>query len=156
GLPTDQGLEEWLGITTPLDEAGYSSYKLFRELGYPEPQGWEGVKGQPVKSAGVLDKKSKHLGDEKITQRSVAFIKKQAEAKKPFFVYVSLLQIHPPMGVHPDFAGKSGGGAVCRLPGRAGLSYRSDSRRDQGGGHRRRHNRRVQQRQRHKPAQGRG
>lgn len=122
-LPTDQGFDEWFGIKNSSDEAGYSSYKLFRELGYPEPQWWEGVKGQPVKSAGVLDKKSKDLGDEKITQRSVAFIKKQAEAKKPFFVYVSLLQIHPPMGVHPDFAGKSGGGLYADCL--AELDYRT-------------------------------
>ena len=122
-LPTDQGFDEWFGIKNSSDEAGYSSYKLFRELGYPEPQWWEGVKGQPVKPVGVLDKQSKDLGDEKITQRTVAFIKKQAEAKKPFFVYVSLLQIHPPMGVHPDFAGKSGGGLYADCL--AELDYRT-------------------------------
>jgi arylsulfatase len=109
-LPTDQGFDEWFGIKNSSDEAGYSSYKLYRELGYPEPQWWEGVKGQPVKPVGVLDKRSKDLGDEKITERTVSYIKRQAKAKKPFFAYVALLAIHPPMGVHPDFAGKSGGG----------------------------------------------
>jgi arylsulfatase len=109
-LPTDQGFDEWFGIKNSSDEAGYTSYKLFRELGYPEPQWWEGTKGGPVKPVGVLDKRSKDLGDEKITQRTVAYIRKQAEARRPFFVYVALLQVHPPMGVHPDFAGKSGGG----------------------------------------------
>jgi arylsulfatase len=109
-LPTDQGFDEWFGIKNSSDEAGYSSYKLFRQLGYPEPQWWEGVKGQPAKPVGVLDKRSKDLGDEQITRRTVAYIKKQAEAKNPFFAYVALLQIHPPMGVAPDFAGKSGGG----------------------------------------------
>jgi arylsulfatase len=109
-LPTDQGFDEWFGIKNSSDEAGYTSYKLYRELGYPEPQWWEGVKGQPVKPVGVLDKRSKDLGDEKITQRTVSYIKRQAKAKKPFFAYVALLAIHPPMGVHPDFAGKSGGG----------------------------------------------
>jgi len=109
-LPTDQGFDEWFGIKNSSDEAGYSSYKLFRALGYPEPQWWAGVKGQPVQPVAVLDKRSKDLGDEQITQRTVAFIQKQAEAKKPFFVYVALLQLHPPMGVHPDFAGTSGGG----------------------------------------------
>jgi arylsulfatase A-like enzyme len=44
-LPTDQGFDEWFGIKNTSDEAGYASYKLFRELGYPEPQIWEGVKG---------------------------------------------------------------------------------------------------------------
>jgi arylsulfatase A-like enzyme len=109
-LPTDQGFDEWFGIKNSSDEAGYSSYKHFRELGYPEPQWWEGVKGERPKPVGVFDKPAKDLGDEKITNRAVAFLEKQAKAKKPFFMYVAFLQIHPPMGVHPDFAGRSGGG----------------------------------------------
>ena len=43
-LPTDQGFDEWFGIENSSDEAGFSSYKLYREVGYPEPQWWEGVK----------------------------------------------------------------------------------------------------------------
>jgi arylsulfatase A-like enzyme len=37
-LPIDQGFDEWFGIKNSSDEAGYSSYPLFRELGYPVPQ----------------------------------------------------------------------------------------------------------------------
>ncbi|HKV54516.1 MAG TPA: arylsulfatase [Candidatus Binataceae bacterium] len=109
-LPTDRGFDEWFGIKNSSDEAGYSTYKLFRELGYPEPQWWEGQKGQVAKSAGVFDRKAKDLGDEKITDRVLAYIEKQAAVKEPFFLYIALLQMHPPIGVHPDFAGKSGGG----------------------------------------------
>ncbi|MDL2404623.1 arylsulfatase [Rhizobium calliandrae] len=109
-LPTDQGFDEWFGIKNSSDEAGYSSYKLFRDIGYPEPQWWESKKGAPPQPAGVFDKPAKDRGDEKITEHAVAFIDKEAKAKEPFFMYVAFLQIHPPMGVHPDFAGKSGGG----------------------------------------------
>src|SRR5579871_1653016 len=109
-LPTDQGFDEWWGIKNSSDEAGYSSYKMFREMGYPVPQIWEGVKGQPSKSVGVLDIAAKNLMDQQIAQRTAAYIKKQAAAKKPFFVYVPFTQIHPPMGVNPEFLGKSGGG----------------------------------------------
>lgn len=109
-LPTDQGFDEWFGIKNSSDEAGYSSYKLYQEMGYPPPQSWEGVKGQPVKPTGVFDKTAKSLMDEKITQHAVAYIENQAKAKKAFFMYVAFTQIHPPMTVHPDFAGKSGGG----------------------------------------------
>ena len=65
-----------------------------------------------MKPVGVFDGQAKDLGDEKITARAVAYIQKQATAKKPFFLYVAFLQVHPPMGVHPDFAGKSGGGCT--------------------------------------------
>jgi arylsulfatase len=109
-LPTDQGFDEWFGLKNSSDEAGYATYKLFREMGYPEPQIWEAVKGRPAKSVGVFDRPAKDRMDEQIAQRTGAFVKKQAAARKPFFIYVSFLQVHPPMGVHPDFAGKSGGG----------------------------------------------
>lgn len=77
---------------------------------------WEGVKGRPVKAAAVFNKRAKDLADEKITERAVAYIGTQAKARQPFFLYVSLLQIHPPMGVHPDFAGKSGGALYADCP----------------------------------------
>ena len=108
-LPTDQGFDEWFGIKNSSDEAGYLSYKLYRELGYPAPQSYESVKGQPAKPVGVFDRAAKDGMDEKIAQRTVDFIKRKAQARTPFFVYTAFLQVHPPMGVHPDFAGKSGG-----------------------------------------------
>lgn len=112
-LPTEQGFDEWFGIKKSSDEAGYLTYPLFRELGYPEPQLWEGVKGRPAEPVGVFDTNAKDHADEQITARSVAFISKQAAAQEPFFLYVSFLQIHPPIGVHPDFAGKSGAGVYA-------------------------------------------
>lgn len=114
-LPTDQGFDEWFGIKNSSDEAGYSSYKLFREMGYPEPQMWEGVKGQPSKSAGVFDRPAKDRMDAQIAQRTAAYIKKQAAAQKPFFVYVGFIHLHPPMGVNPEFLGKSGGGLYADM-----------------------------------------
>jgi arylsulfatase A-like enzyme len=114
-LPIDQGFDEWFGIKNSSDEAGYSSYKLFREMGYPEPQMWEGVKGQPPKSAGVFDKPAKNVMDERIVQRTTAYIEKQAAAKKPFFIFVGFILIHPPMGVNPEFLGKSGGGLYADM-----------------------------------------
>ena len=107
-LPTNHGFDEWFGIKNTSDEAGYSSYPEFRELGLPMPQYWESVKGQPAKAVGDFDKTAKSLIDEKIAQHAVAYITEQAKGKKPFFAYVAFTQIHPPMTVHPDFASKSG------------------------------------------------
>ena len=42
-LPTDQGFDEWYGIKNTTDEAGYTSYPMFYETGYPVPQIWEGA-----------------------------------------------------------------------------------------------------------------
>ncbi|MCP4168396.1 MAG: sulfatase-like hydrolase/transferase [Chloroflexi bacterium] len=36
-LPTDQGFDEWYGIKNTSDEAGYTSYPMFHETGYPAP-----------------------------------------------------------------------------------------------------------------------
>jgi arylsulfatase A-like enzyme len=109
------GFDEWFGIKNTSDEAGYSSYKLFREMGYPEPQYWEAVKGQSSKPVGVFDKTAKSHMDEMIAQHAVAYIEKQAKADRPFFMYVAFTQMHPPMNVHPDFAGKSGGGLYADI-----------------------------------------
>ena len=145
-LPTDQGFDEWFGIKNTSDEAGYASYKLFRELGYPEPQMWEGVKGQPSKSAGVFDKPAKNRIDEQVAQRTAAFIKQQAAARKPFFIYAAFTQIHPPIGVHPDFAGKSGGGVYADILTEMDYSHRPDSRCAPGCRRGRQHDCGVQQR----------
>src|SRR5262252_10984118 len=46
-LPSDQGFDEWWGMKNSLDEAGYTSYPLFKESGLKPPMIWEGKKGQP-------------------------------------------------------------------------------------------------------------
>jgi arylsulfatase A-like enzyme len=45
-----------------------------------------------------------------ITGRTVEFIKRNASADKPFYVYVSSTMVHMPVLPHPEFAGKTGNG----------------------------------------------
>ncbi len=45
----------------------------------------------------------------------MGYIERQAKAQKPFFLYVGFTLIHPPITVHPDFAGTSGGGAYSDM-----------------------------------------
>lgn len=107
-LPNDQGFGEWWGIMNSWDEAGYTAWPLFKESGMPEPMIWEGVKGQPSKPVMPLDLKVRPIVDEKyIVPKTIDFIKKNAAAKKPFFVYVGYSELHPPMMANPNFAGKS-------------------------------------------------
>lgn len=109
-LPTDQGFDEWIGIKDTSDEATYSSHPLFAESGSEVPKIWEGAKGSPVKEVPDFDLTTRPLLDEKIAARATAFIKRNAEAGKPFFTYVAFTQMHQPLIPHPDFVGKSGGG----------------------------------------------
>jgi len=107
-MPSDQSFDEWWGILNSSDEAAYAKYPLFKATGLPAPQLWEGRKGTSSKPAGEFTMETKRFMDENITKRSVEYIKRQAAQKgKPFFLYVGLTQIHPPMMTHPDFANKS-------------------------------------------------
>jgi arylsulfatase len=109
-LPTDQGFDEWFGIKNTTDEAGYTSYPMFHETGYPVPQIWEAVKGSPSRPVEEYNRETRPYIDEKIVERTVEFIQRNSAEGKPFFTYVSLTQIHPPIIHHPDFKGASGGG----------------------------------------------
>jgi arylsulfatase len=107
-LPTDQGFDEWWGIKNTWDEAAYTSYPLFKESGMPIPMIWEGKKGQPSTPVMPLDLNVRGVVDEKyIVPKTVDYIKKQAAAKKPFFVYVGYSEWHPPIVPNPTFTGKS-------------------------------------------------
>jgi arylsulfatase len=107
-MPSDQGFDEWWGILNSSDEAAYTKYPLFKATGLPVPQLWEGRKGAPSKPVGEFTTETKRFMDENITKRSVEYIKRQAAQKgRPFFLYVGLTQIQPPMMTHPDFTNKS-------------------------------------------------
>jgi len=107
-LPNDQGFDEWWGIVNSLDEAGYTAWPLFKESGMPVPMIWEGKKGEPSKPVMPLDLKVRPILDgQYIIPKTVEFIKRNAAAKKPFYVYVGYSELHPPMIANPDFGGKS-------------------------------------------------
>jgi arylsulfatase A-like enzyme len=107
-LPNDQGFDEWWGVPNSWDEAGYTSYPLFKESGLKPPMILEGKKGQPSTPVMPLDLNVRPIVDEKyIIPKTVDFIKREASAKKPFFVYVGYSEVHPPAIANPNFAGKS-------------------------------------------------
>src|SRR5271165_5657429 len=107
-LPNDQGFDEWWGIENSWDEAGYTAWPLFKESGMPVPMIWEGKKGEQSKPVMPLDLTVRPVVDEKyIIPKTVDYIKRNAAAKKPFFVYVGYSEVHPPVMCNPEFAGKS-------------------------------------------------
>ena len=107
-LPNDQGFDEWWGVQNSVDEAGYTAWPLFRESGMPVPMIWEGKKGEHSKPVMPLDLNVRPILDGSyIIPKTVEYIKRNAAAKKPFFVYVGYSQVHPPVIGNPDFVGKS-------------------------------------------------
>jgi arylsulfatase A-like enzyme len=106
-LPSDQGFDEWWGYRNTVDEAGYTSYALFREIakakGIETPKIWEGKKGQKPTAVRELDLEVRPLLDELIVEKANDYIQRGAKSDKPFFTYVALSHIHPPEKAHPDF-----------------------------------------------------
>ncbi|HTV07024.1 MAG TPA: sulfatase-like hydrolase/transferase [Acidobacteriaceae bacterium] len=107
-MPNDQGFDEWWGILNSWDEAGYTSYPLFKKSGMEPPMIWEGKKGQKSAPVMPLDLNVRPIVDEKyLIPKTIDFIKRQSAAKKPFFVYLGYSEVHPPIIANPAFAGKS-------------------------------------------------
>src|SRR5271165_795420 len=106
-LPSDQGFDEWWGYRNTVDEAGYTSYALFREIakakGIETPKLWEGKKGQKPTAVCELDLEVRPLLDELIVEKANDFIQRAGKSDQPFFTYVALSHIHPPEKAHRDF-----------------------------------------------------
>jgi arylsulfatase len=114
-FPTDQGFDEWYGIPNSTDESVYSSLEGFSESGVPETFVMAGVKGEAPKKVRPYRLDYRPLIDRDLTNRAIDFMKRQAAANKPFFVYLPYTATHFPTLPHPDFAGKSGNGSWADL-----------------------------------------
>ncbi|CDF78872.1 arylsulfatase [Formosa agariphila KMM 3901] len=107
-LPNNQGFDEWWGIKNSWDEAGYTTWPLFKESGMETPMIWEGKKGQKSKAVMPLNLKIRPIVDrDYIIPKTVNYIKNNAKKKTPFFVYVGYSEAHPPIIINEDFSGKS-------------------------------------------------
>jgi len=114
-LPNDQGYDEWYGTKESAMEASYTSTPQFDPKVFDIPQIWAGKKGEPSKKVKEFDLEARALLDGEVVQKTSAFIRKQARAKKPFYIYAALTQIHPPFLPHPDFEGKSRAGEYADI-----------------------------------------
>ncbi|MEJ2180964.1 MAG: arylsulfatase [Gammaproteobacteria bacterium] len=114
-FPTDQGFDEWYGIPNSTDESTYSSLRGFKESGVAETYVMEGKKGKTPKKVRPYRLDYRPLIDRDLTDQAIDFMKRQAKAKKPFFVYLPYTATHFPTLPHPDFKGKSGKGPWADL-----------------------------------------
>jgi arylsulfatase len=109
-FPTDQGFDEWYGVPNSTDESVYSSLEGFSESGVQETFVMEGKKGEVPKKVRPYRLDYRPLIDRDLTDKAIDFMKRQAGAKKLFFVYLPYTATHFPALPHPDFKGKSGKG----------------------------------------------
>jgi arylsulfatase A-like enzyme len=109
-LPNDQGFDEWWGIPRTTDEVFWPGDPGFEKSGVTPQYIMEGRKGEPSRNLEVYDLKQRPFLDEEITRRTIAFMKESVAARRPFYAYVPMTQVHLPSLPHPDFAGRTGHG----------------------------------------------
>lgn len=109
-LPNDQGFDEWYGIPRTTDEAMYPSQKGAQAAGISFMHIMEGRKGEKSKELAVYDLEQRRLIDGEITRRSIDFMKRSVQAKKPFYAYIPFTLVHFPALPDPKFVGKTGNG----------------------------------------------
>src|SRR5215468_7268484 len=122
-FPTHQGFDEWYGIPRTYDEAMWPSLNetnsMWPSLGNKE--GWnanvvppeyiyEAHKGEKALQVAELNIDRRRTMEAEITSHAVDFIKRNANANKPFFAYVSFSLVHFPTLPNPEFVGKTGNG----------------------------------------------
>lgn len=109
-LPNDQGFDEWYGISRTTDEAFWPTDPAAKAANVTFTHIMEGKKGQPSIEGPVYDLEQRRLIDEEITKRTIAFMKRNVEAGKPFYAYVPYTLVHFPTLPNPKFAGGTGNG----------------------------------------------
>ncbi len=111
-FPTDQGFDEWYGIANSWDEGMITSKPDYIPKEADMPYILEGIKGQKTQEVGIFDVEAGRMIDRELTDKSVAYIQRNAQAKRPFFLYVPIAAVHRPVYSHPDFTDKSGAGLI--------------------------------------------
>jgi arylsulfatase len=109
-LPNDQGFDEWYGIPRTTDEAFWPSSPQAAALGVPFEHVMEGRKGEPSRELAIYDLDQRRLIDAEITRRAADFMRRSAEAGRPFYAYVPYTLVHFPTLPNPAFAGRTGHG----------------------------------------------
>lgn len=97
-LPTDQGFDEWYGITGP---------------GAPTEQVLGGRRGEESRPFGAYDLQRRRLIDETCTRRSIDFMKRSVADQRPFYAYIAYTQARSPALPNPKFAGQSAHGDLA-------------------------------------------
>ena len=121
--PTDQGFDEFYGVLNTTDESLYSSQFQYDPAALPLPNIQMGKRGEELTKVKPYDVPARREIDAELTRRSIDFMKRSVDAKKPFFAFIPLTQPHLPTLPHPDFDGKTGNGHYADVT--AEIDYRA-------------------------------
>ncbi len=123
-FPTDQGFDEWYGIANTTDESLYTSQFQYDKEVSVQTIIQQSSKGQTPELVSQYNVPERRKIDSELVRRSVDFMKRNVDAKKPFFTYIPFTQPHMPTLPHPDFDGKTGEGfyadVIAEIDHRAG------------------------------------
>jgi arylsulfatase len=110
--PIDQGFDEWYGIPNTSNEAQFTTAPGYDPATSETPYIWEQKAGEAPRKVKVFDMDSRRLLDREAAFKSIDFMERNVRARKPFFLFYPITQIHFPTLPHPDFAGKTGAGDI--------------------------------------------
>jgi arylsulfatase A-like enzyme len=108
--PKDRGFDEWYGIPRTTNESMFTSSPGYDPAVVPLPCVMEGVKGNAATDLHVYDLEARRRIDSELVDKTVDFMKRHVTAKRLFFAYVPLTQLHLPTVPHREFEGKTGAG----------------------------------------------
>ena len=111
--PTDQGFDQWWGFPFSTNLASYQDRVGFDPAVAKVPHLLEGRRGEAVRQVEPYTLENRPLIDERIAEKSIAFIREHAQGERPFFLFVSWSLVHHPYLPHPDFEDRSGNGAFA-------------------------------------------
>lgn len=117
-FPTDHGFDEWYGIPNSSNDAFWPENPRFREGAHPFVKYtyiMESRRGEEPKNVKLYDLKARAAIDTEITDRAIAYMRKQAKGEKPFFLFLPYTQPHMPILAAPDFAGKTRNGEFADI-----------------------------------------
>ncbi len=115
-LPTAQGYDEWfVGVKNTTDEAGYTALPQWDSKLLPQPYAWQSKRGQAPEKLFPLTVENRGEIDGKIVASAVDYIDKHARGGKPFYMYVALTQIHPPIVSSAKFRNASRAGVYSDI-----------------------------------------
>ena len=108
--PTDQGFDEWWGFPFSTNVATYQNRVGFDPEVAKVPHLLEGKRGEAVREVEPYTIENRPHIDERIAEKSLAYIREHAGGERPFFLFVSWSLVHHPYLPHPEFEGRSGNG----------------------------------------------